>query len=82
MKRPGFIVMLVVGIVLTLTGAALALAGAAAAWLGAAQNDGGYLTSRTERFTASSYALVSPPFGRHWRGNGEQAPVRRRHPPP
>lgn len=60
MKRPGFIVMLVVGIVLTLTGAALALAGAAAAWLGAAQNDGGYLTSRTERFTASSYALVSP----------------------
>ena len=60
MKRPGSLVMLVIGIVLTLVGFALVSAGAAAAWLGTNQNDGGYFTSRTERFTVTSYALVSP----------------------
>ncbi|UXM93498.1 DUF4389 domain-containing protein [Paenarthrobacter sp. JL.01a] len=74
MKRPGAIVMLVVGIVLSLVGFALASAGAAAALLGTAQRDGGYFTSRTERFTVPSFALVSPHLDAVGEGTAERLP--------
>ncbi|MCW3765272.1 DUF4389 domain-containing protein [Paenarthrobacter sp. PAE-2] len=74
MKRPGAIVMLTVGIVLSLIGFTLASAGAAAAWLGAAQRDGGYFTSRTERFTVPSFALVSPHLDAVGEGTPERLP--------
>lgn len=74
MKKPGHIVLLVVGIVLALLGFTMASAGAAGAWLASSQDDGGFYASPTERYTVSSRALVSPQFDAVGEGTPERLP--------
>ncbi|MBP2266116.1 hypothetical protein J3A64_001580 [Pseudarthrobacter sp. PvP004] len=74
MKKPGHIVLLVVGIVLSLLGVTMAAAGAAAAWLASSQDDGAFFTSPTERYTVSSRALVSPQLDAVGEGTPERLP--------
>ncbi|MBX7444564.1 MULTISPECIES: DUF4389 domain-containing protein [unclassified Arthrobacter] len=59
MKKPAAIIMLILGILLAVPGLAALAGGAVASAVGAAQGDG-YLTSSTNRFSVSSYAITSP----------------------
>ncbi|MFJ5956432.1 DUF4389 domain-containing protein [Paenarthrobacter sp. NPDC092416] len=74
MKKPAHIVMLVVGIFLSVFGFTLAAAGAAATWLAAVQDNGAFFTSPTERYTVSSYALVSPQLDAVGEGTPQRLP--------
>ncbi|MGO4248943.1 DUF4389 domain-containing protein [Paenarthrobacter sp. RAF54_2] len=74
MTKPASIVMLVVGITLSIFGFALTAGGAAAALLASGQGDEGYFTSRTERYTVASYALVSPQLDAIGEGTAERLP--------
>ncbi|MCT9868231.1 DUF4389 domain-containing protein [Paenarthrobacter aurescens] len=74
MKKPGHVVLLIVGIVLSLVGFTLAAAGAVATWLASSQNDGSFFTSPTERYTVSSRALVSPQLDAVGEGTPERLP--------
>lgn len=72
--RSGSIVLLVVGIALSIFGFTLTAAGAAASWFATAQSDGEFFTSPTERYTVSSYALVSPQLYAFGEGTPERLP--------
>lgn len=72
--KAGSIVMLVVGIILSIFGLTLTAAGAAASWFATAQSDGAFFTSPTERYTVSSYALVSPQLDAVGEGTPERLP--------
>lgn len=74
MTKPASIAMLVVGIVLSLLGLVVTTGGAAAALLASGQGDEGYFTSRTERYTVASYALVSPQLDAIGEGTPERLP--------
>ncbi|GGJ23131.1 DUF4389 domain-containing protein [Paenarthrobacter histidinolovorans] len=74
MKKPGHIVLLVIGIVLSLLGFTMAAAGAAGAWFASSQDDGAFFTSPTERYTVSSRALVSPQLDAVGEGTPERLP--------
>ncbi|MET4096230.1 DUF4389 domain-containing protein [Arthrobacter sp. UYCu712] len=60
--RPGRIVMLVLGTLSALLGLGLLAGAAGAGWANSVQCNNGYFTTPTERFTANSYALSSPPL--------------------
>jgi hypothetical protein len=74
MPKPASIAMLVVGIILSIFGFALTTGGAAAGLLASGQGDEGYFTSRTERYTVASYALVSPQLDAIGEGTPERLP--------
>jgi hypothetical protein len=54
-----FIAMLIVGVLLSMIGLGLVIGGIGASFVNAAQNDGGYISSPTERFAVDSRAITS-----------------------
>lgn len=57
--RGRYVVLLVLGTLLGLVGLVLASLAAAAGWASVQQRDGGFLTSPTQRYSVSTYALTS-----------------------
>lgn len=53
------IIMLVLGILFSMLGIGLVFGGIGASWVNSLQNDGGYLTSPSERFDVDSSAIIS-----------------------
>lgn len=57
--RARSITMLILGILFSMMGIGLLFGGIGAAWVNSLQNDGGYLTSPSERFDVDSSAIIS-----------------------
>lgn len=53
------IIMLIIGVLFSMIGLGLVLGGIGASFVNAAQNDGGYISSPTERFAVDSSAITS-----------------------
>jgi hypothetical protein len=57
--RARSIIMLILGILFSMLGIGLLFGGIGASWVNSLQNDGGYLTSPSERFDVDSSAIIS-----------------------
>jgi len=57
--RARSITLLILGILFSMMGLGLLFGGAGASWVNSMQNDGGYLTSPSERFEVDSSAIIS-----------------------